>query len=136
TTRKESAGGFVSIRRAASSTWSRATIRLRSTSTPTATPRTSGTRRGTCVPDDRGPKAALASAHAASGCVADDSPARRRQASRPRLVTTPSGRLASPRTARTGARSSTHSAIAAHESPRTTKLYDRTNDQVSLDEIE
>ena len=26
--------------------------------------------------------------------------------------------------------------IAAHESPRTTKLYDRTNDQVSLDEIE
>jgi site-specific recombinase XerD len=27
-------------------------------------------------------------------------------------------------------------AIAAHESPRTTKLYDRTNDQISLDEIE
>src|SRR5689334_18695426 len=26
--------------------------------------------------------------------------------------------------------------IAAHESPRTTKLYDRTNDQVTLDEIE
>jgi site-specific recombinase XerD len=26
--------------------------------------------------------------------------------------------------------------IAAHESPRTTKLYDRTNDQVNLDEIE
>jgi len=26
--------------------------------------------------------------------------------------------------------------IAAHESPRTTKLYDRTSDQVSLDEIE
>jgi len=26
--------------------------------------------------------------------------------------------------------------IAAHESPRTTKLYDRTNDQVGLDEIE
>jgi integrase len=26
--------------------------------------------------------------------------------------------------------------IAAHESPRTTKLYDRTGDQVSLDEIE
>lgn len=26
--------------------------------------------------------------------------------------------------------------IAAHESPRTTKLYDRTNDEVSLDEIE
>jgi hypothetical protein len=25
--------------------------------------------------------------------------------------------------------------IAAHESPRTTKLYDRTTDQVSLDEI-
>jgi integrase len=27
-------------------------------------------------------------------------------------------------------------AIAAHESPRTTKLYDRTSDDVSLDEIE
>lgn len=26
--------------------------------------------------------------------------------------------------------------IAAHESPRTTKLYDRTGDQVSLDEVE
>ena len=26
--------------------------------------------------------------------------------------------------------------IANHESPRTTKLYDRTTDQVSLDEIE
>jgi integrase/recombinase XerD len=26
--------------------------------------------------------------------------------------------------------------LAAHESPKTTKLYDRTNDQVSLDEIE
>ena len=26
--------------------------------------------------------------------------------------------------------------IATHESPRTTKLYDRTNDQISLDEIE
>jgi integrase/recombinase XerD len=26
--------------------------------------------------------------------------------------------------------------IAAHESPRTTKLYDRTSNQISLDEIE
>jgi hypothetical protein len=26
--------------------------------------------------------------------------------------------------------------IAAHESPRTTKLYDRTSDQLSLDEVE
>jgi integrase/recombinase XerD len=26
--------------------------------------------------------------------------------------------------------------MAAHESPRTTKLYDRTNDVVSLDEVE
>ena len=26
--------------------------------------------------------------------------------------------------------------IANHESPRTTKLYDRTNDAISLDEIE
>ena len=27
-------------------------------------------------------------------------------------------------------------AMAAHESPRTTKLYDRTNDEITLDEIE
>jgi hypothetical protein len=27
-------------------------------------------------------------------------------------------------------------AIAAHESPRTTKFYDRTSDAISLDEIE
>ena len=27
-------------------------------------------------------------------------------------------------------------AIAAHESPKTTKLYDRTSDQITLDEIE
>jgi integrase/recombinase XerD len=26
--------------------------------------------------------------------------------------------------------------MAAHESPRTTKLYDRTSDQLSLDEVE
>jgi integrase/recombinase XerD len=26
--------------------------------------------------------------------------------------------------------------MAAHESPRTTRLYDRTNDQISLDEVE
>lgn len=26
--------------------------------------------------------------------------------------------------------------IAAHESPRTTKLYDRTSDQITLDDIE
>ena len=30
----------------------------------------------------------------------------------------------------------TAQAIAAHESPRTTKLYDRTGDTLSLDEIE
>jgi integrase/recombinase XerD len=27
-------------------------------------------------------------------------------------------------------------AIAAHESPRTTKLYDRTSDELTLDEVE
>jgi integrase len=27
-------------------------------------------------------------------------------------------------------------AIAAHESPRTTKLYDRTDDEITLDEVE
>ncbi|MFO7854238.1 MAG: tyrosine-type recombinase/integrase [Paracoccaceae bacterium] len=30
----------------------------------------------------------------------------------------------------------TAQAIAAHESPRTTKLYDRTDDEVTLDEVE
>lgn len=30
----------------------------------------------------------------------------------------------------------TTQAIAGHESPRTTKLYDRTSDEVTLDEIE
>lgn len=27
-------------------------------------------------------------------------------------------------------------AMAAHESPRTTKLYDRTDEQITLDEVE
>ena len=27
-------------------------------------------------------------------------------------------------------------AMAAHESPRTTKLYDRTDDEITLDEVE
>ena len=27
-------------------------------------------------------------------------------------------------------------AIAGHESPRTTKLYDRTDDEITLDEVE
>lgn len=27
-------------------------------------------------------------------------------------------------------------AMATHESPRTTKLYDRTRDQITLDEVE
>jgi hypothetical protein len=26
--------------------------------------------------------------------------------------------------------------VAAHESPRTTKLYDRTGDQIAVDEVE
>jgi hypothetical protein len=26
--------------------------------------------------------------------------------------------------------------VAAHESPKTTKLYDRTSDQITLDEVE
>jgi hypothetical protein len=29
-----------------------------------------------------------------------------------------------------------NAAIAAHESPRTTKLYDRTSDEITLDEVE
>jgi len=29
-----------------------------------------------------------------------------------------------------------YKAMAAHESPRTSKLYDRTDDQITLDEVE
>jgi len=29
-----------------------------------------------------------------------------------------------------------HQSLAAHESPRTTKLYDRTDDEITLDEVE
>ncbi len=36
----------------------------------------------------------------------------------------------------TGLYAQTAQKIAAHESPRTTKLYDRTDDQLTLDEIE
>ena len=36
----------------------------------------------------------------------------------------------------TGGSSVGHRPIASHESPRTTKLYDRTNDQITLDEAE
>jgi integrase/recombinase XerD len=34
------------------------------------------------------------------------------------------------------ARSENAQAMAAHESPRTTKLYDRTGDEITLDEVE
>ena len=37
---------------------------------------------------------------------------------------------------KTAAPSRTAQAIAAHESPRTTKLYDRTSDEITLDEVE
>jgi hypothetical protein len=37
---------------------------------------------------------------------------------------------------RPAARSKTAQAMAAHESPRTTKLYDRTGDEITLDEVE
>jgi integrase/recombinase XerD len=36
----------------------------------------------------------------------------------------------------TAARSRNAQAIAAHESPRTTKLYERTGDEITLDEVE
>jgi hypothetical protein len=51
--------------------------------------------------------------------------------SRPPCVATASAPSASRRTSRTAAHSSTR-----NRSPRTTKLYDRTNDQITLDEIE
>jgi hypothetical protein len=35
-----------------------------------------------------------------------------------------------------GGTSENAQAIAAHESPRTTKLYDRTSDEITLDEVE
>ena len=49
---------------------------------------------------------------------------------------TPSGPPASLPTWRTAARSRTPRRIADHESPRTTKLYDRTSDEITLDEVE
>jgi hypothetical protein len=44
---------------------------------------------------------------------------------------------AKPRTAlQAGGTLENAQAMAAHESPRTTKLYDRTGDEITLDEIE
>jgi hypothetical protein len=45
-------------------------------------------------------------------------------------------RPASPPTCRTAARWEKAQQIACHESPRTTKLYDRSSDTLALDEIE
>jgi hypothetical protein len=38
--------------------------------------------------------------------------------------------------ARAGGTLENAQAMAAHESPRTTKLYDRTGDEITLDEVE
>jgi hypothetical protein len=47
-----------------------------------------------------------------------------------------SGRPGSRPTSRPAATLENARAIAAHESPRTTKLYDRTGDEITLDEVE
>ncbi len=53
-----------------------------------------------------------------------------------RRAATHSGRRGSRRTCRTGGRSSTRSRSRGTRSPKTTKLYDRTADTVTVDEIE
>jgi hypothetical protein len=45
-------------------------------------------------------------------------------------------RPASPPSLKTRARFEAAQHIANHESPRTTKLYDRRSDEISLDEVE
>ena len=60
----------------------------------------------------------------------------RTRASRPESATTRSGRPASPPTSRIRARSEHAQTLANQSSPRTTKLYDRRADEISLDEVE
>jgi integrase/recombinase XerD len=52
------------------------------------------------------------------------------------LPAIPSGRPASPPIWRTAARLEHAQAMAAHESPRTTKLYDRTRERLTREEVE
>jgi integrase/recombinase XerD len=47
-----------------------------------------------------------------------------------------SARPASPPTLEAGGTLENAEAMAAHESLRTTKLYDRTSDEITLDEVE
>ena len=47
-----------------------------------------------------------------------------------------SARRGSPPTLLNGCTLEHAQAMAAHESPRTTKLYDRTGDEITLDEVE
>jgi hypothetical protein len=53
----------------------------------------------------------------------------------PRSAITPFARLASPLLANGGALEHAQE-MAAHESPRTTKLYDRTKERLTQDEVE
>lgn len=50
--------------------------------------------------------------------------------------TTSRGRLAAGIVFEAGGTLENAQAMAAHESPRTTKLYDRTGDEITLDEVE
>jgi integrase/recombinase XerD len=47
-----------------------------------------------------------------------------------------SARPASPPISKKGGTLENAQLMAAHESPRTTKLYDRTGDEITLDEVE
>jgi integrase/recombinase XerD len=61
----------------------------------------------------------------------------KRRAKEPASLTQPAAILFARRgLPKTVARSNTAQQIAAHQSPRTTKLYDRTKDEISLDEVE
>jgi hypothetical protein len=58
------------------------------------------------------------------------------RASTPKSAVIPSEPRASPLTLEAGGTLENAQAMAAHESPRTTKLYDRTADVITLDEVE
>ena len=93
---------------------------------------------GRALPE-HGPRGAPADGPGAraAGGPGDDQAARRGpRGSRPRRAATRSGRRGSRRTCRTGGTLEHAQQIAGHASPKTTKLYDRTADTVTVDEIE
>ncbi len=66
----------------------------------------------------------------------DPAPRRRARHGAPGSAAIPSAQPASPPIWEAGGTLENAQAMAAHESPRTTKLYDRTGDEITLDEVE